>query len=38
MDIYERAQVGMWIKSSRAGVGLSWSESDRNTAAGGKKD
>jgi hypothetical protein len=29
-DVYERAQIGMWIKSSKSGVELSWSES-RNT-------
>ena len=25
-NTYERAEVGMWIKSSKAGVDLSWSE------------
>ncbi|MFN2481348.1 MAG: hypothetical protein ABR554_07760 [Pyrinomonadaceae bacterium] len=26
LDVYERAQTGMWIKGSQAGVELSWSE------------
>ena len=38
LDIYERAQVGMRIKSSRSGVELSWPERDRRHAVEGKKD
>jgi hypothetical protein len=36
--IYERAQIGMWIKSDRAGVELSRSESGGSPAVEGKKD
>ena len=38
LDVYERARIGMWIKSGDAGVELSQSEPDRRPAAAGKKD
>lgn len=36
VDIYERAQVGMWIKSGEAGVELSQPETDHRPAVEGK--
>jgi hypothetical protein len=32
-DNYERAQVGMWIKSSETGIRLSWAEGEQSPPA-----
>jgi hypothetical protein len=32
-DNYERAQVGMWIKSSETGIQLSWAEGEQSLPA-----
>ena len=33
LDVYERAQIGMRIRSDRSGVELSWPERDRGPAS-----